>query len=75
MALAEHIAGSEGAFAEMMNRQAAELGMTATLFQNATGLPAEDHYTSARDLAILTRDYIRRYPENYAIYAEKILQI
>ena len=71
VALAEHIAGSEGAFADMMNRQAAELGMTATLFKNATGLPAEDHYTSARDLAILTRDYIRRYPENYAIYAEK----
>ncbi len=71
VALAEHIAGSEGAFATMMNRQAAELGMSATLFQNATGLPAEDHYTSARDLAILTRDYIRKYPENYRIYSEK----
>ncbi len=71
VALAEHIAGSEGAFADMMNRQAAELGMSATLFQNATGLPARDHYTSARDLAVLTRDYIRQYPENYAIYSEK----
>ena len=71
VALAEHIAGSEGAFADMMNRSAAELGLTATQFRNSTGLPAEDHYTSARDLAILTRDYINRFPENYAIYSER----
>ena len=71
VALAEHIAGSEEAFADRMNRQADTLGMTATQFKNSTGLPAEDHYTSARDLAILTRDYIRRFPENYAIYSER----
>ncbi len=71
VALAEHIAGSEGAFADMMNRQADEMGLTATQFRNATGLPADDHYTSARDLAILTREYIHRYPENYAMYAER----
>ena len=71
VALAEHIAGSESAFADRMNRQADTLGMTATQFRNATGLPAEDHYTSARDLAILTRDYVQRFPENYAIYAER----
>ena len=71
VALAEHIAGSEGAFADMMNRQADELGLTATQFRNSTGLPADDHYTSARDLAVLTREYIHRYPENYAIYAER----
>ena len=71
VALAEHIAGSEGAFADMMNRQADELGLTATRFMNSTGLPAEDHHTTARDLAFLTRDYIRRYPENYAIYSER----
>jgi len=71
VALAEHIAGSEGAFADMMNRQADELGFTATQFRNATGLPAEDHYTSARDLATLTQEYIRRFPENYAIYSER----
>ena len=71
VALAEHIAGSEGAFADMMNRQAAEMGLTATQFRNSTGLPAEDHYTSAKDLAVLTREYIERYPENYAIYAER----
>lgn len=71
VALAEHIAGSEGAFADMMNLRAAELGLTATQFRNSTGLPADDHYTSARDLAVLTREYIRRYPENYAMYSER----
>ena len=71
VALAEHIAGSEDAFADMMNLRADELGLTATQFRNSTGLPADDHYTSARDLAILTREYIGRYPENYAMYAER----
>ncbi len=71
VALAEYIAGGEDAFADMMNRQADELGLTATRFRNATGLPADDHYTSANDLAILTREYIDRYPENYAIYSER----
>ena len=55
----------------MMNLRAAELGLTATQFRNSTGLPADDHYTSARDLAVLTREYIRRYPENYAMYSER----
>lgn len=71
VALAEHIAGSEAAFADMMNRQAAELGMVNSNFRNATGLPAEDHYTSAWDLALLTRSYIRKFPENYAINSER----
>ena len=71
VALAEHIAGSEDAFAEMMNQQAALLGMVDSQFHNATGLPAEGHRSSAWDLALLTREYIRRFPDNYAIYAEK----
>ena len=71
VALAEHIAGSEQAFADMMNRQADALGMTATQFMNSTGLPADDHYTSAADLALLTKEYIHRFPENYAIYSER----
>ena len=71
VALAEHIAGSEDAFADMMNQQAAQLGMTTTQFKNSTGLPAEDHYTSAWDLALLTRDYVKRFPESYAIYSER----
>ena len=71
VALAEHVAGSEEAFADMMNQQAQRLGMTTTRFTNSTGLPAEDHYTSAWDLALLTRDYVKRFPESYAIYSEK----
>jgi len=71
VALAEHIAGSEAAFADLMNRQAAELGMTNSNFRNATGLPAADHPTSAWDLALLTKAYISRFPENYALNSEK----
>ncbi|MCZ6855856.1 MAG: D-alanyl-D-alanine carboxypeptidase, partial [Gammaproteobacteria bacterium] len=71
VALAEHIAGSEGAFADMMNQQSVELGMATTRFVNATGLPDEGHYTSAWDLALLTRSLITRFPEVYALYAER----
>jgi len=71
IAIAEYIAGSESAFADMMNQQAKRLGMANTQFQNATGLPAPDHHTTAWDLALLTRALIEEYPEHYAIYAEK----
>ncbi len=71
VALAEHIAGSEGAFADMMNQQAQVLGMSSTHFQNATGLPTEDHYTTAWDLALLTRSLISRFPEHYGMYSER----
>ena len=70
VALAEHIAGSEGAFADMMNQQAAQLGMQNTHFVNATGLPAAEHYTTAWDLALLTQSMIERFPEHYAMYSE-----
>ena len=55
VALAEHIGGNEATFAEMMNQHAQRLGMINTHFANSDGLPNPDHYTSARDLAILTR--------------------
>ncbi len=71
IAVAEHIAGSEEAFADMMNQQAALLGMNDSYFLNATGLPAEGHATSAWDLAALTISLINRFPEHYAIYSEK----
>jgi serine-type D-Ala-D-Ala carboxypeptidase (penicillin-binding protein 5/6) len=71
VALAEHIAGSEGAFADLMNRHAERLNMTNTRFRNATGLPAENHYTSARDMALLALAIINDYPEHYPLYAEK----
>ena len=71
VALAEHVAGSEEAFVDIMNKQAALLGMTNTKFQNVTGWPDSEHYTSARDLSILARALIRDYPEHYKIYSEK----
>lgn len=71
IALAEHVAGSESAFADMMNQQAAVLGMQNTHFVNATGLPDKEHVSSAWDLALLTIDLIDRYPAHYALYSEK----
>jgi len=71
VAIAEYVAGSESAFADMMNKQAARLGMRNSYFQNATGLSAPDHQTSAWDMALLTRALIHEYPEHYAIYAER----
>ncbi len=71
VAIAEHIGGSESAFANMMNQQAARLGMRNTHFRNATGLPNSEHYSSAWDLALLTRDLIERYPDHYALYAQR----
>jgi D-alanyl-D-alanine carboxypeptidase (penicillin-binding protein 5/6) len=71
VALAEFVAGSEGAFADIMNQQAAQLGMSDSNFLNATGLPAPSHYSSARDLAILARAIINDHPDNYELYAEK----
>ncbi len=71
VALAEHIAGTEDVFAEMMNQFAAKLGMHSSSFRNATGLPAEGHITTARDLATLARAIIEEFPEYYAWYAVK----
>ncbi len=71
VALAEHIAGSEETFAQMMNQYAQQLGMLNTNYQNATGLPGADHYTTAKDIAILSTAIIRDFPEEYKWYAEK----
>lgn len=71
VALAEHIAGSEQAFAGLMNHYAEEIGMTATHFTNSTGWPDEAHYTTARDIARLSTAIIRDFPEYYAWYAQK----
>ncbi len=68
VALAEAIAGSEETFAQMMNQQAQKLGMKATSFKNAAGMPDPEHYTTARDLATLTRALIHDFPEDYAKY-------
>ena len=71
VALAEHIAGSEETFAQMMNQYAQQLGMFNTNYQNSTGLPGAEHYTTAKDIAILSAAIIRDFPEHYKWYAEK----
>jgi serine-type D-Ala-D-Ala carboxypeptidase (penicillin-binding protein 5/6) len=71
IALAEHTAGSEETFAQLMNQYAAQVGMTGTHYVDASGLPNPDHYTTARDVAMLSRALIRDYPEEYKIYAVK----
>ncbi len=71
VALAEYIAGDEAAFADMMNNQAAALGMKHSYFKNATGWPDEGHVSTARDMAILARALISDFPQHYSIYAEK----
>ena len=71
VALAEHVSGSEDAFAELMNQYAQQLGMTDTHFVNTTGLPDENHYTTANDLSRLTVSLINQFPGHYKIYSEK----
>ena len=71
VALAEQVAGSEEAFAHLMNEQAKRLGMSHTHFTNATGMPDADHYTTARDISKVTAALIRDYPEHYSFYSER----
>lgn len=70
-AMAEHVAGNEGTFAHMMNQEAKRLGMVNTHFVNSTGLPAEGHYSSAKDMAILAQHIIKDSSKYYPIYSEK----
>ena len=69
--VAEGLAGSEDAFAEMMTRRAKEIGLTNSNFANATGWPHPKHYMSARDLAVLSERLVTDFPEHYKIFAEK----
>jgi len=71
VALAEHVGGSESAFAGYMNHQAKLLGMTNTNYVNSTGWPHENHYSSARDIATLTRALIDDFPESYRYHKER----
>ncbi|MET0288559.1 MAG: D-alanyl-D-alanine carboxypeptidase family protein [Pseudoxanthomonas sp.] len=66
IALAEHVAGSQEAFASLMNSYAQRIGMKASHFVNAHGLSAPEHYSTAHDLALLGRAFVRDYPETYA---------
>lgn len=71
VALAEHISGNTTKFVEKMNEQAKLLGMNSTHFVNVTGWPDSDHYTTPRDIVILTRELIKVYPEHYQLYSKK----
>ena len=71
IALAEAVAGSEEVFVQMMNREAARLGMKDTRYMNATGLPDPQHYTTARDLYLVTSALIRDFPGDYGQYYSK----
>ena len=71
IAMAEHIAGSETSFADLMNGYAKLLGMKNSNFANVTGLPHANHYTTTRDLATLSIALIKNFPQSYLIYAEK----
>jgi D-alanyl-D-alanine carboxypeptidase (penicillin-binding protein 5/6) len=71
VALAERIAGTEEAFAGLMNDEVKRLGLSNTVFDNATGMPGPDHYSSARDIALVARAIISEFPEYYHWYSEK----
>lgn len=71
VALAEHVAGDESTFAEMMNQHALRLGMNNSHFVDSNGLPAENHYTTARDLAIVTTALIKEFPEYYRWFSQQ----
>jgi len=69
VALAEYVAGSEAVFAELMNQYAAALGMHSSHFMNSTGLPDDNHYSTARDLATLARAIVNEFPDYYRWYS------
>ena len=71
VALAEHVAGSEGTFVLFMNEYALDLGMSNTNFENASGLPNDNQYTTAKDMAILSSAIIREFPDYYKWYSQK----
>lgn len=71
VALAEHVAGSEPVFVDLMNQYAQQLGMKNTHFENSPGMPGPQHYTTARDIALLARALIREFPAYYKWYSQR----
>ena len=71
VALAEHVAGSEPVFVDLMNQYAQQLGMVSTRFQNSPGMPHPEHYTTARDIAVLSSALIKEYPDYYKFYSQR----
>lgn len=74
IAVSEYVAGSEDAFVDLMNQHAQRIGMVNTQFQNATGWPAEGHFSSAHDMAVLAQAIINDHPEYYSLYKEKYFE-
>tara|TARA_Y100001936_G_scaffold152621_1_gene148844 strand:+ start:923 stop:2083 length:1161 start_codon:yes stop_codon:yes gene_type:complete len=70
-AIAEHVASSEEGFVQLMNLYAREMGLKNTQFRNESGWPDPEHYSSARDLAILSTNLINKFPDHYSLYKEK----
>ena len=71
VAIAEYLGGTEEGFVDIMNAYAQSLGLSNTLFENSTGLPSSNHFSSARDLSIISANLINNFPEHYALYKEK----
>ena len=71
VAIAEYAGGTEKGFVDLMNAYAGSLSMNNTIFKNSTGLPDENHFSSAKDLATLTSDFIKKFPDIYSLYKEK----
>ncbi|CAN5454548.1 D-alanyl-D-alanine carboxypeptidase family protein [soil metagenome] len=71
VAIAEHIAGSDSSFVDLMNKQAAILGMRNSHFMDSNGLPDPQHHSTARDMATLARSIIGDFPEDYKWYSQK----
>ena len=71
VAIAEYIGGTEDGFVDLMNSYAGSLGMSDTNFSNSTGLPSDQHLASAKDLAILTSNFMTNFPDIYALFKEK----
>ena len=71
VAIAEYAGGTERGFVDLMNAYAGSLDMNNTIFQNSTGLPDDNHFSSAKDLATLTSDFIKKFPDIYSLYKEK----
>lgn len=71
VAMAEHVAGSQNAFVDLMNQEAQQLGLTNSHFMDATGMPNPDHYSTAHDLAVLAMHIIRDYSDHYQWYSDK----
>ena len=71
VAISEYVGGTERGFVDLMNAYASSLNMNNTIFQNSTGLPDDNHFSSAQDLAILTSNLIKKFPDIYSLYKEK----